>query len=146
MCPVVPYCLNCLNKLNSYNFLVIVSKTRAELPFIHATRKTTMPFQLILICRRCGRRVPVETCKIDEYGDAVHEECAVSGMQNNHTAQHKRQPFPLRLQMLLKQLRSQLSLPGTTVEKAQFPVKRPTQPAAEAAPILIVDTGIHNRR
>jgi hypothetical protein len=31
--------------------------------------------QLVLICWICDKRVSVETCKIDEYGQAVHEEC-----------------------------------------------------------------------
>lgn len=90
-----------------------------------------MSFQLILICRICGRRVPGETCSFDDYGEAVHAECAVSRMpRNHHTAQQKRAPFPRRLQMLVKQFRSQLSSPGMAAEKVQFPLKRPTTPSA----------------
>jgi hypothetical protein len=60
-----------------------------------------MSLQLVLICGRCGKRVHAETCKIDDHGEAVHEECAVSRLPLNHTAQQERAPFPLRrLQML----------------------------------------------
>jgi hypothetical protein len=44
----------------------------------------------------------VETCKFDDDGEAMHEECAVSRLTpNNHTAQQEQTPFSVRrLQML----------------------------------------------
>ncbi len=33
--------------------------------------------QLVLLCRICGKPVPLETAKTDEAGKAVHEECHV---------------------------------------------------------------------
>jgi hypothetical protein len=61
-----------------------------------------MSLQLILICGRCRKRVPVETCMFDDHGEALHEGCAVPRLTpNNHTAQQEQAPFPLgRLQML----------------------------------------------
>lgn len=33
---------------------------------------------MIRICWICGRQVSLETCNIDEYGEAVHENCDVA--------------------------------------------------------------------
>jgi hypothetical protein len=32
----------------------------------------------LCICWICGKTMPLEACKIDEHGRAVHEECCVS--------------------------------------------------------------------
>ena len=37
-----------------------------------------MSLQLILICSKCGKRVPREACVIDDYGEAVHDLCAIA--------------------------------------------------------------------
>ena len=43
----------------------------------------------IYICWICGNRVSLERCKIDEHGEAVHENCYVSKLtlQNGNTPQ-----------------------------------------------------------
>ena len=43
----------------------------------------------IHICWICGSRVPLENCKIDEHGQAVHEDCYLAKMvlQNSNTPQ-----------------------------------------------------------
>lgn len=38
------------------------------------------PQKPIHICWMCGNRVSLEKCKIDEYGEAVHENCYVAKM------------------------------------------------------------------
>lgn len=47
------------------------------------------PQEPIHICWICGNRVRLESCKIDEHGQAVHEECyiAKTTFQNGNTPQ-----------------------------------------------------------
>ena len=46
---------------------------------------------MIRICWICGRQVPLETCNIDEYGEAVHEKCDVARLAlNAYTARPKK--------------------------------------------------------
>ena len=37
-------------------------------------------------CPICGKDVLLETCKIDEYGQGIHEDCAVARLVSNHCA------------------------------------------------------------
>lgn len=34
-------------------------------------------------CCLCGKPISLETCKIDEYGQAMHEECAVARLTSH---------------------------------------------------------------
>ena len=43
-----------------------------------------MSLQLILICSKCGKRVPRETCVIDDYGEIAHDGCAIATLPSNH--------------------------------------------------------------
>jgi hypothetical protein len=46
---------------------------------------------IIRICWICGRQVPLETCNIDEYGEAVHEICDVARLTlDSYTASPKK--------------------------------------------------------
>jgi hypothetical protein len=47
---------------------------------------------MIRICWICGRQVPLETCKIDEYGEAVHEKCDVARLALNSYAAPPKKP------------------------------------------------------
>lgn len=50
-----------------------------------------MSLQLILICSKCGKRVPRETCVIDDYGEVAHDGCAIATLPSNHpTVEQKR--------------------------------------------------------
>lgn len=88
---------------SSYNFLVIVGKGWGAYPVITGLQTTSMPPQLILICRRCGKRIFAENRKIDECGEAVHEGCSASrpGPSEPVARQERAGAIQKRLQMLV---------------------------------------------
>lgn len=62
----------------------VVLRFRAKLAewFQQVWRGVPMiPLQPTNVCWICGKRVDLETCKTDEYGNAVHEECYAAKMK-----------------------------------------------------------------
>ncbi len=52
-----------------------------------------MPHYFVPPCLICGTQVSLETCKIDEYGQAVHEECYVGQLVlHGHTPLRRMKP------------------------------------------------------
>jgi hypothetical protein len=53
--------------------------------------------QPVATCSICGKRVPLATCKMDEYGHAVHEPCGIGKLALcKHTAPARKPPLAER--------------------------------------------------
>lgn len=75
-------CERAANENDIVKFLMI-SREIDDLLSEKQQRLTSLPTRLWPTCWLCGKAVSLETCKSDEHGRAVHEECYVADISRS---------------------------------------------------------------